>query len=284
VRSKACAYQQAESRMRDRRREGRETAESRIVLGSTSRRLSGHRPHIKLSIIMAIYNEQDTLAQAIGELLGVEYPCDMELIIVDDGSTDKTPEMLGQLTDPRVAVLTHLRNQGKGAALLTGLTKATGSYILPFDADLEYFADDILKLLEPVLTGRCSVVYGVRLSGFNTVYRSFVDALSNRILTRVANIIFGSCVSDLHTCLKLIPTSVLRSLVLTERGFGLDAEVSASLLRHGFRPFEVPVSYFGRSREEGKKVNWRDAVGCLWILIRVRFQPRRRLSVADRAA
>jgi dolichol-phosphate hexosyltransferase len=277
------SFQQLQSRTRERRREGREGNESQFALRRTSRRLPLQRPDIKLSIIMAAYNEQETLEQAIDELLGVEYPCDIELIIVDDGSMDKTPELLAQVNDPRVAVLTHLGNKGKGAALLTGLTRATGSYILPFDADLEYLPDDILKLLEPVLMGRCSVVYGVRLFGYNTVYRSYIYALGNRILTRTANIMFGSCLSDLHTCLKLIPTSVLRSLVLTERGFGLDTEVSASLLRHGVRPFEVPVSYFSRSHEEGKKINWRDALGCLWILIRVRFQPRRRLSVADSA-
>jgi glycosyltransferase involved in cell wall biosynthesis len=274
----------AQQRRRKRDRGSLQAAESQAAVKLTSRRLSRRRIDIKLSIIMAAYNEQETLEQAIDELLSVEYPCDMELIVVDDGSMDKTPELLAQVSDSRVVVLRHLSNQGKGAALLTGLMRATGSYILPFDADLEYLPDDIIKLLEPVLMGRCSVVYGVRLFGYNTVYRSYVYALGNRILTRTANIMFGSCLSDLHTCLKLIPTSVLRSLALTERGFGLDTEVSAWLLRHGVRPFEVPVSYFSRSHEEGKKINWRDALGCLWILIRVRFQPRRRLGVADGAA
>jgi len=274
---------QAPPRTRECGREGQEAAEGRLAIERTSRRLSRQRDDIKLSVIMAAYNEQETVEQAIYEVLSVEYPCDMELIVVDDGSTDKTPELLARVTDPRVVILTYPRNQGKGAALLTGITTATGSYILPFDADLEYLPDDILKLLAPILMGRCSVVYGVRLFGYNTVYRSYLYALGNRILTRTTNIMFGSCLSDLHTCLKLIPTSMLRSLALTERGFGLDTEISASLLRHGVRPFEVSVSYFSRSHEEGKKIRWRDALGCLRILIRVRFQPRRRLSVADKA-
>jgi dolichol-phosphate hexosyltransferase len=277
------SYSQMRPRMRERHREDREEAGGRLQVGKASRRLSRLREDIKLSIIMAAFNEEDTIEQAIDEVLAVDYPCEMELIIVDDGSRDRTPELLAQLADPRVVVLTHLGNRGKGAALLTGITTATGSYILPFDADLEYLPDDILRLLEPVLMGRCSVVYGVRLFGYNTVYRSYIYALGNRILTRTTNIMFGACLSDLHTCLKLIPTSILRSLVLTERGFGLDTEISASLLRHGVRPFEVPVSYFSRSHEEGKKITWRDALGCLWILIRVRLQPRRRLSFANGA-
>jgi dolichol-phosphate hexosyltransferase len=274
----------AQPRRRKRDRGSLQAAENQAVVRRTSRRLLQRRDHLKLSIVMAAYNEQDTVEQAIDEVLCVDYPCDIELIVVDDGSTDKTAELLDQVTDSRVRVLTHVTNKGKGAALLTGIATATGSYILPFDADLEYLPDDILKLLEPILMGRCSVVYGVRLFGYNTVYRSYVYALGNRILTRTTNVMFGSCLSDLHTCLKLIPTSMLRGLVLTERGFGLDTEISASLLRHGVRPFEVPVSYFSRSHEEGKKINWRDALGCLWILIRVRFQPRRRLSVADGGA
>jgi dolichol-phosphate hexosyltransferase len=278
------SYIRAQQRGRKRDRGFLRAVEGQMAVARTSRRLSQRRDDIKLSIVMAAYNEQETVEQAIDEILGVQYPCEIELIIVDDGSADKTPELLAQVTDSRVVVLTHLTNQGKGAALLTGITKATGSYVLPFDADLEYLPDDILKLLDPVLMGRCSVVYGVRLFGYNTVYRSYVYALGNRMLTRATNIMFGSCLSDLHTCLKLIPTNMLRSLVLTERGFGLDTEISASLLRHGVRPFEVPVSYFSRSHEEGKKINWRDALGCLWILVRVRFQPRRRLSVADRTA
>ncbi len=252
-----------------------DTADQPLWLAaSRKRRRPG--PQLRLSIIMAVYNEQETIEQAVSEVLEVEYPCDMELIIVDDGSEDDTPRLLADIDDPRVIVSRHARNRGKGAAIRTGADLASGTHILPFDADLEYMSEDIVRVLEPVLRGRCSVVFGVRLFGYNTVYRSYIYALGNRMMTRIANIMFASCLSDLHTCLKLIPIDLFRSIRLTETGFGLDTEISASLLRRGVRPFEVPVSYFSRSHEEGKKITWRDAFACLWILIRVRTLPRSR--------
>ena len=144
------------------------------------------------------------------------------------------------------------RTEERGQLILTRADLSTGTHILPFDADLEYMSEDILKLLEPVLRGRCSVVFGVRLFGYNTVYRSYIYALGNRIMTRITNIMFGACLSDLHTCLKLIPIGLFRSIKLRETGFGLDTEIASSLLRCGVRPFEVPVSYFSRSHEEGE--------------------------------
>lgn len=229
---------------------------------------------------MAAYNEEETIAQAIAEVLAVEYPCEMELIVLDDGSTDSTPELIASIDDPRVVAIRHSVNRGKGAALLSAAAVATGTHILPFDADLEYVPEDILRLLEPVLRGRCNVVYGARLFGCNTVYRSYLYAIGNRMFTRTANILFGACLTDLHTCLKLIPIDVLQSLQLKETGFGLDTEVSAALLRCGIRPFEVPVSYFSRSHAEGKKIRYHDAFACLWILLRVRAQPRSRFQRA----
>jgi dolichol-phosphate hexosyltransferase len=250
--------------------------EQRLAAGEP---LAQHKPSrnavgLKLSIVMAAYNEAETILEAIEEVLAVDYPCEMELIVVDDGSKDETPALLAKLDDDRVRVLSHEVNQGKGAAVRTAMAAANGTHILPFDADLEYVPDDILRLLEPVLRGRCNVVYGVRLFGINTVYRSFLYAAGNRTFTRTANLLFGACLSDLHTCLKLVPIDVLRALRLIETGFGLDTEISASLLRCGIRPFEVPVSYFSRSHEEGKKISWRDAFACLRILLRIRARRR----------
>jgi dolichol-phosphate hexosyltransferase len=236
---------------------------------------------LKLSIIMAAYNEAETITQAIEEVLGVDYPCEMELIVIDDGSTDATPDLVASIDDPRVVVLRHPANRGKGAAVLTAAATATGTHILPFDADLEYMPEDILRLIQPVLRGRCNVVYGARLFGCNTVYRSYLYAVGNKLFTRTANVMFGAYLSDLHTCLKLIPVDLLRRLDLRETGFGLDTEISASLLRCGIRPFEVPVSYFSRSHEEGKKITWRDAFACLWILVRVRAARRSRFPRAS---
>jgi dolichol-phosphate hexosyltransferase len=250
-------------------------ADQRLAHGRTPhRRAYRHNAGVKLSIIMAAYNEAETITDAVQEVLEVDYPCDVELLVVDDGSRDATPQLLAQLHDPRLTVIRHPANLGKGAAVLSAVAVATGTHMLPFDADLEYMPDDILRLVEPVLRGRCNVVYGVRLFGCNTVYRSFLYAVGNKIFTRTANVLFGAWLSDLHTCLKLIPVDLVRSLRLRETGFGLDTELSASLLRCGIRPFEVPVSYFSRSHEEGKKINWRDALACLWILLRVRTMAR----------
>ena len=230
---------------------------------------------LKLSILMPVYNTEATVIRAINELLKVDYPCPVELIIVDDGSTDGTYTELFKIDDDdRVIVYRHERHRGKGAALLTAASLATGSYILPFDADLEYSADDIPRLLKPVLAGRCRVVYGTRLLGYNTVYRSRRYAQGNRLLTLLANVLFDAFLTDLHCCLKLVPTSLFAELHLREAGFGLDAEMTALLLRHGVRPFEVPVSYYSRSHAQGKKMSWRDAVACARALFRVRLRSR----------
>lgn len=227
---------------------------------------------VKLSILMSAYNEERTIVQAIHEVLNTEYSCDYELIVVDDGSTDQTGVLLSQLSSDRLIVHRHKENRGKGAALMSAVALASGTHILPFDADLEYAAEDIPKVLEPVLKGRCSVVYGVRLFGYNTVYQSLRYAVGNRLMTRMANVLFDACLSDLHTCLKLIPLPLLRTLNLAEQGFGLDTEVTAMLLKRGIRPFEVPVSYYSRSHAQGKKIKLSDALACAWILLRVRLQ------------
>ena len=237
------------------------------------RKWSGDGP-VKLSILMAAYNEERTVTAAIDAVLTREYPCEMELIVVDDGSSDRTPLLLAQHAHPSVTTHRHTHNLGKGAALLTAGRLATGTHILPFDADLEYSPDDIPRLLEPVLQGRCDVVYGARLFGQNTVYQSYRYALGNEVMTLVANVLYDAHLADLHTCLKLIPLSLFRSLHLHSRGFGLDTEITACLLRLGIRPFEVPVSYFSRSHAEGKKISWQDAVNCFRILGKVRFMRR----------
>jgi len=242
---------------------------------------SFHAKPVKLSILMAAYNEESTITRAIDEILKADCPCEIELIVVDDGSTDATPMLLSRVDDPRVMVHHQPANQGKGAALLAAASLATGTHILPFDADLEYAAEDISRVLDPVLKGRCEVVYGARLFGCNTVYQTYLYAAGNRLLTRMANVLFNAHLTDLHTCLKLMPLVMLRSLDLREKGFGLDSELTAGLLRQGIRPFEVPVSYYGRSHAEGKKIIWRDAVACAWILLRVRLRVRSRQEPAN---
>jgi dolichol-phosphate hexosyltransferase len=229
---------------------------------------------ISLSVVMPVFNEARTVVEAVRQVLSVEYPAPMELIVVDDGSDDGTALELSMVSDGRMRVHRHPANLGKGAAVRSGITLAKGSHVLPFDADLEYSPDDVPRMLAPIQAGRCDVVYGTRLFGANTVYQSYRYAMGNRITTLAANVLFDSYIRDLHTCLKLVPRDLLSRLTLRETGFGLDTEITASLLRLGVRPFEVPVSYHSRTHAQGKKLSWRDGLECLQILGRVRFARR----------
>lgn len=231
-------------------------------------------PGVRLSVVMPAYNEGHTINEAVSRVLEAEHPCDMELLVVDDGSSDHTQAELAKINDPRLRVLRHPRNLGKGAAVLTAISEATGTHLLPFDADLEYSPHDIGRMVEPVIEGKAEVVYGTRLFGLNTRYHSFRYKLGNRATTLAANLLFDSAVTDIHTCLKLVPLNFLRSLPLSELGFGLDSEITANVLRAGKRPFEVPIAYYARSHEQGKKIRWQDGVRCLTVLTRVRMQAK----------
>jgi glycosyltransferase involved in cell wall biosynthesis len=225
---------------------------------------------MKLSILMPAYNEAATVSTAIKRVLEVRYPCEAELVVVDDGSIDDTWAVLSAIDDPRVRIAEHPVNRGKGAAVRTAAELATGDYLLIFDADLEYSPDDILRLLDPVLRGDAEVVYGVRSFGSSTAH-SFWFVIGNKANTFTANFLFNTWLSDLHSCLKLMPVPLFRGLPLKQRGFGFDTEVTALLLVRGVRPYEVPISYKARSREEGKKLTWADGVEATWILLRVRL-------------
>jgi len=228
---------------------------------------------VKLSILMPVFNEEARVGDAVKQALGVDYPCEIELVVVDDGSRDSTAEILGRLDDPRVRVIIHPRNQGKGAAIRTAAAEAGGDYMVILDADLEYDPKDIPRLLEPVLDGRATVVYGNRSFGSHSSF-SFWYVMGNKAVTTAANVLFNCYLGDLETCFKLMPVSLYRSLGVRSRGFGMEAEVTGKLLRRGIRPYEVPISYRARTREEGKKITWKDGVEALWILGRERTRPR----------
>jgi dolichol-phosphate hexosyltransferase len=229
---------------------------------------------VKLSILMPVYNERATLLSAIKDVLNVNFPCEIELVIVDDGSTDGTRDLYPSLgDDPRVSVHLHQRNQGKGAAIRTAASVATGDYVIMCDADLEYSPAEIPSLLAPVLADQAEVVYGTRTFGSHNAY-SYAYVLGNKGVTTFANVLFNCYISDLETCFKLMPTELYRKLRIRETGFGMEAEVTGKLLRRGVRPYEVPITYKARSREAGKKLTWRDGAEALWILLRERFAPR----------
>jgi glycosyltransferase involved in cell wall biosynthesis len=234
---------------------------------------------VKLSILMPAYNESATVGTAVKRVLDIHYPCDVELVVVNDGSVDDTSEVLAAIDDPRVVVAGHAANRGKGAAVRTAASVATGDYLLVFDADLEYSPDDILGLLAPVSRGDAEVVYGVRKFGASTAH-SFWFVIGNRVNTFTANALFNTWISDLHTCLKLMPAALFRELPLKENRFGLDTELTAMLLARGVRPYEVPIHYKARSREEGKKLTWGDGVHATRILLQIRL----RKAFADRRA
>ncbi|MDQ2750204.1 MAG: glycosyltransferase family 2 protein [Actinomycetota bacterium] len=229
---------------------------------------------MKLSILMPVYNEAATLVAAVKEVLGVDYPCDVELVIVDDGSTDGTRDLYPAMAaDARVSVHLHEVNQGKGAAIRTAAQRATGDYVIMCDADLEYVPAEIPLLLAPVLRGDAEVVYGTRVFGSHNAY-SYLYVLGNRGVTTAANVLFNCYISDLETCFKLMPAGLYRALDVKAKGFGMEAEVTGKLLRRGIRPYEVPISYKARSRAEGKKLTWRDGVEAIVILIRERARRR----------
>ena len=229
---------------------------------------------MKLSILMPVYNELATLDSAVKEVLNVDYPCETELIIVDDGSTDGTRDLYPAITaDSRVVLELHGRNRGKGAAIKTAARLASGDYIIMCDADLEYSPAEIPGLLAPVVTGDAEVVYGNRTFGSHNAY-SYLYVLGNRAVTTWANILFNCYITDLETCFKLIPADLYRKLNIRSAGFGMEAEITGKLLRRGIRPYEVPISYKARGREAGKKLTWRDGVDAVLILLRERIAPR----------
>ena len=229
---------------------------------------------MKLSILIPVYNEAETVQNAIKRLLDVNFPCPVEVVVVDDASTDGTAQIIDALDDDRLIKLRHTVNQGKGAAVRTAAAAATGDYIQPFDADLEYQPEDIPKLLRPVLRGEATVVFGNRTFGSHSAY-SFWYVMGNKGVTTVANILFNAYIADLETCFKLMPLDLYRSLDITSNGFGMEAEITGKLLARQIRPFEVPITYRARSREEGKKITWKDGVQAVWLLARIRMTSRR---------
>jgi len=228
----------------------------------------------KLTIAVPVYNERERVGPALKELLSTPLPVESEVIVVDDGSTDGTWEQLAQLPLPEhVRIIRHSQNRGKGAALRTALEAATGDVFVPFDADLEYDPSDIAVCLLPLIRNDSDVVFGTRAFGSHTAF-SFWFVMGNKLLNLWANVLFNSYISDLETCFKMTRTDVLRSLDLRSDGFDIEAEVTAKLLRAGHRPYEVPINYKARTREQGKKIQWQDGFRAMWVVARIRYGGR----------
>ncbi|HWQ25076.1 MAG TPA: glycosyltransferase family 2 protein [Gaiellaceae bacterium] len=228
-------------------------------------------PEASLSILMPVYDERSTVERAIEDALTAVLPvARREVIVVDDGSTDGTRELLESRTWPEeVVVLHHERNRGKGAAIRTALGRASGEYAAVLDADLEYRAADLAPVLEPLLAGEASVVFGTRAWASHTTY-SFWYVVGNKLVTLATNLLYNCYISDVMTCHKAMRTQLFRSLPLRERGFAIEPEIAARVLRAGERIYEVPISYRARSRAEGKKLTALDGLRVLRTLVRCR--------------
>ena len=224
-----------------------------------------------LSILMPVYNEQERVEQAIAEVLATELPDEFELIVVDDGSTDGTREILRNSSwGDRVRLLEHAQNQGKGAAIQTALAHAEGEFSAIFDADLEYDPEDLGLLMPALLDGRANACFGVRaFDGYTS--HSFLFVLGNKGVTLACNVLFNVYLHDIMTCHKMIRTDLFRSLPLQSAGFSIEPEITARLVQRRERIFEVPVHYRARSTEEGKKLTALDGFRVLGTLFRCRF-------------
>ncbi|MDW8226529.1 MAG: glycosyltransferase family 2 protein [Anaerolineales bacterium] len=220
-----------------------------------------------LSVIVPCYNEAKTIEEVIRQVIAVKL--EKEIIVVDDHSTDETPQILKQLSPiyPALRSVRHPRNRGKGEAIRTGLALARGEIVIIQDADLEYDPNDYYELVKPIVMGRVDVVFGSRFLGRHTgMY--FWNAIGNKFLTFLTNFLYNCWISDMETCYKVMRTEIMRSLALESNDFRIEPEIAAKVLRLGYRIYEVPISYMGRTYEEGKKIRPTDGLKAIGTLLK----------------
>jgi len=235
--------------------------------------MSGKKEEIiKISVVIPCYNEEKTLEKCIERVLDISGELlNLEIIIIDDCSTDGSLSIARDLVnkDSRITVMQHNKNQGKGAALQTGFKTASGDFIAIQDADLEYNPDDILRLLEPLVSNEADVVFGSRFlphGPHRVLY--FWHSLGNRFLTLISNMFTNLNLTDMEVCYKVFRREVLQNINLEEKRFGFEPEITAKVARLGCRIYEVGISYYGRTYEEGKKIGWRDGIRALWCIFK----------------
>jgi glycosyltransferase involved in cell wall biosynthesis len=226
---------------------------------------------MKLSVVIPAFNEKDTIQELLRRVEAADAGMEKEIIVVDDGSTDGTRDILRALppSGGRCKILYHNQNRGKGAALRTGFEAATGDIVLVQDADLEYDPKEYKQLLAPILDGHADVVFGSRFLGggpHRVVY--YWHYVGNRVLTTFSNMMTNLNLTDMEVCYKVMRAEVVRSLTLVENRFGFEVEITARVARGKWRIYEVPISYYGRSYDEGKKITWRDGVRAVWCILK----------------
>ena len=227
---------------------------------------SGFPKGFRLSVVVPCYNERATVELVLRRVR--EIPVEVEVIVVDDGSTDGTPDVLTELTDLIDVLIVHPENKGKGNALRAGFSRVSGHVVAVQDADLEYDPSELPGLLGPIVDGEADAVYGSRFAGGLHRAQYFRHALGNRVLTFLSNLFTNLNISDMETCYKLVRSDLLRTLPLTADRFGIEPEITARLAQAGARVYELPISYHGRSYEDGKKIGWRDGVSAIWWIVR----------------
>ncbi len=229
---------------------------------------------MKLSVVVPVFNERATLKAILDRVRAAPVaPLELEIVVVDDCSTDGSREILKEEARAGdLVVILHGENQGKGAAVRSGLAAVTGDVVLIQDADLEYDPADYPLLLKPILAGKAQVVYGSRFLGEHKAMY-FWHSVGNRFVTLVTNALFDTTLTDMETCYKLFTAEVARSIELRSPRWGFDPEITARVLRQGYRIYEVPISYAGREYQEGKKITWKDGLVVFFTLLRYRFLP-----------
>lgn len=227
-----------------------------------------------LSVVIPVFNEQDTVEALVARVQ--DTPWDKEIILVDDASSDASPQVLAKLAQkPNIRVLTHPHNRGKGAALATGFASAQGDIVIIQDADLEYDPQDYGKLMQPILDDKADVVYGSRFVGSNShrvLY--FWHSLGNKALTTFSNAMTDLNLTDMETCYKVFRREVIQSIDIEESRFGFEPEITAKVARAGWRIFEVGISYAGRTYEQGKKIGWKDGMRAFYCIAKYNLRRR----------
>jgi len=227
---------------------------------------------MKLSVVIPVYNEAKTIRQIVQKVQEAKIPgVSKEIVIVDDASTDGTRKILRNLNGKKdVHVYTHPHNQGKGAAVRTGFKHASGDCVIVQDADLEYDPRDIALLVKPIREGKAEVVYGSRFTGEHR-NMLFWHMVGNKLLSLLTNILYDTTLSDMEVCYKLFKSEALKGITLTENRFGFDPEITAKVLKKGYKIYEVPISYAGRDFSEGKKISWKDTPRIFYVLLKCRL-------------